>query len=244
MKILKNTQDFLQFEINGYPISFVNALRRVMMSEVEIPAIDGIEIEENTGLMKKEELLLRLGLIPLPHTCDEGVLTLDVEAGDQSVEVLSTELKNDRGESPTPDILITKLAPHQRLKLEARIKRGRGKTNAKYSPVTQCCYRFVPNITLKQRVVGDRAVEIYNLLPTVFGIKGKELFVNNERNYFFDIDVPKELVDITYDPTHVIFSIETVGTITPYEVVMRAFDILDVQLDNFASQIRNNVPRL
>lgn len=237
MKILQNHEHLLIFEIKNYHISFINALRRVMMSEIKIPAIESIDIIHNTGLMKREELTLRMGLIPLNMNSD-GVLHLDVTATDRIVEVMSGDLKGET--PPRPDVLITKLGPGQRLKLTAFIQQDVGKTNAKYSPVCSCFYRFVPRIRLKRRIYGKDAETLVELLPNVFGIKNKELVVVDERNYYFDIDIPtrfNDCVDVQYNDTHVIFTVETTGEMKAKDLFLRALEVLRDKLDEMLTMI-------
>tara|TARA_B110000090_G_scaffold134221_2_gene147785 strand:- start:5470 stop:6237 length:768 start_codon:yes stop_codon:yes gene_type:complete len=251
LRILERDGDSLRFECRGFDISIVNALRRTILSEVPVLAISRIDVEENSGLTRAEELELRIGLCPLA-TVDSaatgavgtvGTFELDVECiGDDVVEVLSGALqwKGD-GSSPMlyEDVLITKLSRGQFLRLRAFAVLGIGKNNARFSPVSTCTYRFVPRVRLRRAVSGDEARDLANRLPKVFAVSTEGFAeVLDERSYYFDIDVPPSLrdaVDVSYDDDHVIFTIETTGTVDAVEVVRRAFRVLDRRLDEFAA---------
>ncbi|GMI42804.1 hypothetical protein TeGR_g4264 [Tetraparma gracilis] len=55
----------LVFEMGGVDVSFANALRRIMISEVPTVAIETVYIDQNTSITHDEVLSHRLGLIPL-----------------------------------------------------------------------------------------------------------------------------------------------------------------------------------
>jgi DNA-directed RNA polymerase subunit D len=52
-------------------------------------------------------------------------------------------------------IPIIKLAKNQKLKLEAYARLGRGKTHAKWQPVSMCAYKYYPKITTPEEKCED-----------------------------------------------------------------------------------------
>jgi len=120
-------------------------------------AIDEVVILENSSVMYDELLAHRLGLLPLktdlekyilPEQCDcrnplgcskcRVLLVLDAQARDKVLTVYSGDLvSEDKEIIPITDkIPIVKLAPGQKVKLEAYAKLGRGKEHAKWQPVS------------------------------------------------------------------------------------------------------------
>ena len=65
IKILNKETETLRFVLSDTSAAFANALRRIMVSEVPIMAIDDVMILENNSVMYDEILAHRLGLIPI-----------------------------------------------------------------------------------------------------------------------------------------------------------------------------------
>jgi len=163
IKVLSKDQDTLRFVLSGVKPSFANALRRIMVSEVPVMAIDDVMILENNSVMYDEILAHRLGLIPittdlesynLPEECTckselgcskcRASLSLEIEASDPVEVVYSSHLKPENPEiRPVSDkIPIVKLATGQRVKLEAFARLGKGRTHAKWQPVSAATYSY------------------------------------------------------------------------------------------------------
>ena len=140
IQILEKTDDYMRFIVKGVSVPFVNALRRIMLTEVPAMAIDELVILENSSMLNDEILAHRMGFIPLktdlvsynlPEECacksEFGcnlcrlTLTLDAEATEKTITVYSRDLKSENPDiTPVNDrIPIVKLAPEQKTKLEA-----------------------------------------------------------------------------------------------------------------------------
>ena len=65
VKILELRADMVRFELSGTDASMANSLRRVMIAETPILAIDKVDFYENSTALPDEVLAHRLGLIPL-----------------------------------------------------------------------------------------------------------------------------------------------------------------------------------
>ncbi|KAL0229496.1 hypothetical protein GEMRC1_014113 [Eukaryota sp. GEM-RC1] len=63
--IISETEDTLCFDLIGVDVSFANALRRILLSEVSTMAIEHVIIHNNTSVIQDEVLAHRLGLLPL-----------------------------------------------------------------------------------------------------------------------------------------------------------------------------------
>jgi DNA-directed RNA polymerase subunit D len=166
IKLLSKESDAIRFVLSDTSPAFANALRRIMVSEIPIMAIDDVMILENNSVMYDEILAHRLGLIPvttdqtynLPEDCtcksDLGCekcrasFSMEVEASDIVEVVYSSHLKPENPDvHPVSDkIPIVKLAQGQKVKLEAYARLGRGKAHAKWQPVSAATYSYDPKI--------------------------------------------------------------------------------------------------
>ncbi len=171
VEILEKNVDSMRFIVEGIDTSLANALRRIILSEVPVMAVDDVVIIENSSVMHDEILALRLGLIPLktdlnaynlPEKCSckselgchlcRTVLMLDVEAKDKPKTVYSGDLipEDPRVVPISERIPLVKLATGQRVRLEAYAKLGKGKDHAKWQPVSCCVYRYMPIVKIDQ----------------------------------------------------------------------------------------------
>ncbi len=149
IKITKKNNEKIEFEIDKATPAFANALRRVMMMEVPVLAIDDASFRKNNSPLFDEVIGHRLGLIPLkfkPRTLNkmgdcscngEGcincqvVFVLDKKG---PCTVYSKDLKSTNPEvKPLYEkIPITKLGENQELNLEAVATMGTGKEHVKW----------------------------------------------------------------------------------------------------------------
>lgn len=157
IELVEASPSRVEARLRGVDRVYANALRRFALSEVPVMAIDDVIILENSSPMYDELVAHRLGLIPLttdleryrlPEECDcnnplgcsncRVFLVLDAEAQDGVKAVYSRDLiSEDQAIKPvSPDIPIVKLAPGQKLKLEAYARLGKGKDHAKWQAAT------------------------------------------------------------------------------------------------------------
>jgi DNA-directed RNA polymerase subunit D len=238
------------FLIEGVDVAFANALRRTMLTRLPSMAIDEVLILENTSVMYDEMLAQRLGLIPLttvlddynlPQECDcEGkgcslcqcTLTLEKEAGDEEMVVYSRDLSSQDPKvvPASGDIPLVKLAPHQRLIIEAYGKLGRGVDNAKFQPVATVAYKYVPLVTIDKSKC-DQCGNCVEVCPKkILRLDGDTISTQNT----LDCSLCEACVEecepgaITIDskPDSFLFKVESSGALPPEEIVERSLELL------------------
>lgn len=157
LEVVSKTNERIVLRFNNVPRQYVNAIRRISISEVPTLAIDDVVMMENSSVMHDEAIAHRLGLIPLrtdlkrfvlPQDCDcnnslgcskcRVLLVLDSEANDKTKLVTSGELvSEDEVVRPVSrNVPIITLAPSQKLKFEAYARLGLGSNHAKWQPTT------------------------------------------------------------------------------------------------------------
>jgi len=141
IKILERDNNHIVIEFSDIPRQYVNALRRLSISQVPTFAIDDVVILENSSVMHDEAIAHRLGLIPLrtdlerfvmPHNCDcnstlgcskcRVLLVLDSESQDKTKVITSADLisEDDVVKPVNIEIPIVSLAPGQKLKFDRK----------------------------------------------------------------------------------------------------------------------------
>ena len=157
VELLEKGDERISVKFKNVPREYVNALRRLAISEVPTLAIDDVVMIDNSSVVHDEAVAHRLGMIPLrtdlkrfvmPHDCDckstlgcskcRVLLVLDSEATERTRIVTSGELKSEDEEVKpvSNEIPILALAPGQKVKFEAYARLGNGKSHAKWQPTS------------------------------------------------------------------------------------------------------------
>lgn len=213
VKVVERTPLFLKAVIEGAYPSLVNSLRRVIISELPVMAIDTVIVVNNTSVMYDEMLAHRLGLIPLTtplqslppiEDCESGLadpsectvrFTLQVNA-DGEVTVYSGDLVSERPDVVPvhKDIPIVKLVKGQSIVLEAYAKLGRARGHAKWQAAL-ASYYYYPRVEVRDESCRERCREVcrdltnplectFNKAMTCRDLCGDKLHVDWERNKY------------------------------------------------------------
>jgi DNA-directed RNA polymerase subunit D len=257
VEILEERADSLRFILRDSSPAFANALRRGMLADVPVMAIEDVIFLENTSVMYDEILAHRLGLVPLRTDLDAYVpreecdcksdlgcakctasFVLEAEATDQTFTVYSGDLKAATETVPTADrIPIVKLAPGQKVKLEAYARLGRGSEHAKWQAASIAAYRYMPKVTLHAENLSNPE-DVIKICPTrVFASDStRKIFIKNELecilcNSCVEQAVPLDQkkgppVEIKGDDTTFLFNVESTGALPPKRIVREAGKML------------------
>ena len=144
LQIINQDEQKISVRLQGMPLQYANALRRICLNGVPIFAIDTVDILENSSILADEGIAHRLGLIPLKTELssidsniesDKVMLTLDSGDITETRTVFSDEIvSQDNIIKPISEkIPIVTLAPNQRIKFEAHARLGRGTEHAKWN---------------------------------------------------------------------------------------------------------------
>ncbi|MEM1518131.1 MAG: DNA-directed RNA polymerase subunit D [Nitrososphaerota archaeon] len=157
VSIIEEDDKRIKLSLRDVPLSIVNALRRIIINEVPVMAVDDVLIIENTSSMMNEVLAYRISLIPyvtdlenykLPEECDckSAVgcekctvrFSLKAVASDSVITVYSRDIQpvgeTGKVRPINGDFPIIKLAPNQAIELELYVRLGKGKKHAKWQP--------------------------------------------------------------------------------------------------------------
>lgn len=244
INIRKTASDEVDFVLSNVDLALANSLRRVMISEIPTLAIDSVEIETNTSVLADEFLAHRLGLIPLQSmdvdrllysrdcTCDDYCnkcsveLELRARADDQGtlsvyskdLYIVSQNTHLNIGQPIITDdaqngVLICRLRKDQELMIRCIAKKGISKEHAKWSPCAAIGFEYDPWNKLKHTDYWYEE-DIDEEWPRS---------VNAD---YEDPPNPEEPFDYKAEPNKFYVNVETVGSLTPDQVVLRGIDEL------------------
>ncbi len=255
--VLEEEDQFIKVLFEDISPDVANAIRRTIMLDVPSLAIENVTIYDNTSALFDEIVAHRLGLLPLPTdlqmlvfredcACDdegcpnctvhytvskEGECT--VYSGDLNAEDTSWAVVDDK-------VPLLRLKKGQRIILEAEAILGTGKQHAKWQPASGIGYTYYPDITVNDDCNGCRAC--VDICPRdVLGMKGAKAVVKNLEACSLCRSCMEECgrdaITVTGDPSRIIFSFDTDGSLPPREVLTEALDILHYKYDALAESL-------
>ncbi|MGV9173507.1 MAG: DNA-directed RNA polymerase subunit D [Promethearchaeia archaeon] len=167
IEVLSKTDTKLVFIVEGLSIEMINAIRRIILTEIPTMAIDEVIILKNDSPLYDEIVAHRLGMIPLttdlenynlPQECScEGFgcplcqtsLTCEITNDtNKPMVIYSGDLNsNDPNVKPVnPNIPIVKINKEEGMIFEAYAVLGLGKEHVKHQPVANVAYRYYPKL--------------------------------------------------------------------------------------------------
>ena len=185
----------IELVIKGFSVAYVNAIRRLILSDVPTMAIDFAYFYENSTDVYDEMIAHRLGLVVLrsdealekyapPEACKDAEppnpkcfveIILDYgldETESTGAYVKASELRiSDPSVTPVyPETPITYVAPGQRLHVVAYARLGRGREHAKWSPASISVLRYTPIVTYDSSKVTDECLRCLSGYPDIVRI--------------------------------------------------------------------------
>ncbi len=252
MKIskLSSEDNILKILIEDTNPEFVNSLRRAIVSEVPVLAIEDVYFLKNKSALYDEMLALRLGLIPLKtdlksynlqEECSckgKGCAKCQVKLSLNVVGPCNVYAKDIVSSDPSvipiyPDMIIIKLLKDQEISLDAVAVLGRGANHAKWC-AGLAYYQEVPEINISSGISPkDSQICIKHCPRNVFELKDKKLVVKN--NLACNLckscqDRTNNAVAITGDKSKYIFILESWGQLSPKEILSKATELVTKKL--------------
>ena len=240
-----------RFLVRGVSPAVANGIRRAMVADVPTFSIDTVRFVENSSVMFDEMIGLRLGLVPLSTPLDdfeEGdvvTLALDVE-GPATAYSGDIESSDPMVEPADNNIPIIELKENQHLELEADAVLDTGKSHAKHQGGVSVGYRHLQRV----EVVGDAGEfeeQESNILRGVIEEAAAEHADADADNGdlvptdAFDNDLtaryPGKEVEVHDVPNAFVFHVETDGSFSAEELVLRAAETLGDRAEELESKV-------
>ncbi|VVB89622.1 DNA-directed RNA polymerase subunit D [uncultured archaeon] len=241
--ILELSERKARFVLSGVSVSFANALRRAILAEVPVMAIDEINIYDNTSVLFDEQLGLRMGLIPLkaetknfnlPEECTcEGKgcptcqvsMTLSAEGPKvvYSGDIVSSDPTVRPADATIP---IVELKDKHKVVMEAIAKLGTYRKHSKWQAGIASGYKNMPVLTFREC---DLCGECVNVCPRdILKIEGNKVKLTDKGAIECSLcklceeACDMDAVSVSYDPESFVMTFETSGGITAAQLAVEA----------------------
>ncbi|KYK20425.1 hypothetical protein AYK25_08920 [Thermoplasmatales archaeon SM1-50] len=255
---LKGNKGVLKIEDTD--VYFVNSLRRVMLAELPKLAIDNVIIYDNTSALFDELIAHRLGLIPIPTDLQTLVFrdqckcegkgcpnctvryTLSKE-GD--CVVYSGDLQPEHPSFAITEntIPIVELMKDQRVILEVEAVLGRGRDHAKWQMVLAPRYRMETKIQVDKKHINEVKAFVEELPKDLVELKGDKLELKDpSQKSILESYLEKHKADyisITKDPSKLLFSFETDGSMSAKAALQESINILAKKYEEFRGLLKD-----
>ena len=252
----KSTENKWTFILSGVTPEYANTLRRLMMTEVPVMAVEDLEMRKNNSALYDEVLGLRIGLLPLTTDlkgytlpeecsckgagCNSCTVTLTLkEKGPGMVYASDIKSKDPAVKPVYPKTPLVKLLEGQEVEIEMKAVLGKGKNHAKWN-TGLIFFKGNPHVEVKGNP--ENRSEIVKACPVnIFELKNDKL-VTIEKNiplcHLCDActDLSNHVSVTTND--EYLFTIESFGQLSPKEISVRAIDEFNKQLDEFAELVK------
>lgn len=239
---LNEEKKTVSFKLKDSNPAFANALRRILLMEIPVLAIDEVIILENTTLLYDEIIAHRLGLIPLttpehlaedsPNDDDWGItLTMEKEGGTSTLieTVLSGDLvTEDPGVKPVIDnIPILRITKGQRIVVQAMARIGIGKTHAKWQ-ASVCSYKYEPIIKIDNEKIHDWDEVVKFCPPKILYTDDTALKVTNEADCILcGLCMEKsDAIEIETSGKEFLFTLTSFGQLHAIELLREGLKVL------------------
>lgn len=257
--VIKNEPMHAKFVIENSSTSYVNALRRIIISDIPTPGIHRVDFQINETDFVPEVLAHQIGMIGvrMPESITTTELVLDLHnEGEGALKVHSRNLvpQDKRVEILNPGTLLGYMAPGQRLKLSAFVQLGTVRDHAKWT-CCHCTFSYVPEVRVHQsRLVDEKkeSLQMADMCPNnVFDIEDGIITAprSEQCNFCGECTSLKhriEGVDISVQerPGMFIFEVESYGAFTVSQILRKATEELDRRLVAVEQRVDRDLPCL
>jgi DNA-directed RNA polymerase subunit D len=227
--ILELSERKARFILSGVSVSFANALRRAILAEVPVMAIDEINIYDNTSVLFDEQLSLRMGLIPLKADTKDFSLPEECTCEGNGCPTCQVSMTlSAEGPRVVYSGDIVELKDKHKVVIEAIARLGMYRTHAKWQAGIVSGYKNLPVLTFKEC---DLCGECIKVCPRdILKIEGEKVTITD--NDIIECSLCKlceeacemNAISVGYDPESFVMMFETNGGITAAELALEAMN--------------------
>ncbi len=249
IQLVHQENENLILRIKGVSTAYLNSLRRIMMTEAPVLAIEDVEIRKNSSALYDEMIAHRLGMLSIKTDLKSYSLPPKdakynpAESAEHSVKftlsvkgpctVYASDLKSqDPKAVPVfPKTPIVKLLEGQELELEAIAIMGQGREHSKWN-AGLVWYKEYPHITIKKNP--ENAEELARDYHHLLELKNGKLVVKEDQIPYYDligeiVEKANGAIEVEYKDDY-LFYIESWQQLTPKEIVEVSIELFNKQL--------------
>ena len=267
LDVIEKNDHKIVFIVEGVSIEMINALRRILLTEIPVMAIDEVIILKNDSPLYDEIIAHRLGLIPLktdletynlPEECEcsgygcplcQVSLTCEI-SNDSNVpmDIYSGDLKsNDPKIIPVdPKIPIVKIDKNDKVIIEAYAILGTAKEHAKWQAVSNVAYRNYPIIDFNDSDIGEKEEKelIVKMCPESLYFLDNKGVLKLKEDYWKRCTLCKSCeknsegkIRVSEKDNTYIFTVESDGVL-PFNVLFeKTFEIFNEKINEFITKL-------
>lgn len=254
IKIIEKTNEKIVLSVKKVETPVLNALRRALMSDVPVMAIEDVYFTKNNSALYDEMVALRLGLVPLTtdlsyskrkdctckgEGCSKCQVTLTLSKTGPCTVYSGDMVSSDPKVKPAiTNIPIDKLIEGQELEFEAKAELGTAKDHAKWS-AGLAYYKFKPELKIDSKKVTPESKKLAENSPNgILTYKAGKLEADDKKLWETDDAVIEEYlaknangeVKLFLDDSEVIFVFENWGQLSHKQAMESALDLITEEL--------------
>jgi len=259
LSIISNSKFNTKLEFRNFPLTFVNSLRRIVLSDIPTVVIRDVQIITNTSQMPHEMLKHRMELLPVnvEHTntqiIKECSLELKVTPQKDYNKVTTDDfivtngranvLMKDR-ELDTP-LLFLHLKPNEGVHIKAKL----AVENSSQVSNTSMSFHVDP-----QKAEYDRSAYLAKEMDkrkqqavsmgVEWDVESDKKFIDEDNKIFDNHYIQRSYSkDLTGRPDWIDFSVESVGVLNAKEIIRLAVQRFKTKIDEWLKEAVDNIQK-
>ena len=257
--VLVNDPMHLKMVVSGSSASYMNAIRRIALSDILIPSVHTVDMETNDSDLVPEVFAHQIGMLAIRSSeiMADGEFLMDIKNDGTSVMNIYAHhlVPQTTGFSiVNPNTLLGYLSPDQCVRLRAYTKWGTAKEHSKWT----CCHcSFYPMPRIGVRHTKPPCLNTSQLVASacpsgVFDIEdGGGLCAARPLDCMYCGECAQasravDGVEVTVDEKEgeFVFELESYGSFTSTELLGKVFEVLDRRLSAIQKRIAGDLPKL
>ncbi|MBI4016400.1 MAG: DNA-directed RNA polymerase subunit D [Candidatus Aenigmarchaeota archaeon] len=261
VEVIAKDKNRVEFSLTDASAAFANTLRRLIIENVPVLAVDEVEFSKNSSALYDEILAHRIGLLVLKtdlesyylksackckgEGCARCQVTLSLSAkGPCTVYASDMQCKDPKIKPVHGKTPLVKLLKGQELEFIATARLGFGSEHVKWSPGL-AWYKHKPLIEINEKKNTNPEACVQSCPVDVYEIKDGKLAINKKNHMrchlcMACVDVAaNNSISVEKNPSEFVFYLEPWGQLDAGEIVEVAVSSFQGMLKSFEEKIKD-----